>query len=562
MLLAGLKAHPWRTDGGRVATSRVSVASLPRAAALVVASGALYAFCYPPTPPEAGRGLAWVALAPLFLALRDRGLRTSAALAALWAVAATACVVRWVVPTLHGQFEWSSPASVGFLGVLAAVTAAPFFALTFGLARVGAGRRRLSPALFAAAFVSAEFLRGQIGLRSPWAPLGATQVDAERIRQLADLTGIYGVSGLVALVSAALAAALADARPWRRPRWPAARELAPAACAVLALLAAVAYGEWRIRDLEAASADPGRPALEVALVQGNLGSELRWKRSQASRALRRYGGLTRDTLAGMRADAAVRPPPDLVVWPENAIQTPVDDPIYGRPLLALARGAPLLLGAPRHERSGDGRRTFNSAHLITRDGHVASYDKRRLLPFGESRPLGALLAFGPRGNLDGGSWVAGRHPGVFILEGRRLGLLICLEVLHPELARDVVREGAELLVNLSNDAWFIGAGAREQHFAQTVFRAIETRRPLLRVTPTGITAVVSPSGEVEARLPEGTQGVLRASVAWPQGAPSLYARVGDVFAIGCALACAAPALQRGLGAARRRRAHEVGSRSA
>lgn len=508
-------------------------------------AGALYAACFPPTPSGVGLVLAWIAPALLYLVLRDRGPGAAAALAALWAAVATLCVVRWIVPTLHGHYEWSLAASLGFLVGLAAVSAAPFFALAFGLARLGA-RAPLSPALFAAAFVAAELLRGQLGLQSPWAPLGASQAPAERIRQIADLTGVYGVSALVAFVSAALAAALTGRR--------ARRGRGSLAAAAVALLLALLYGQWRIDALDA-RARSDAPALEVALVQGNLGSELRWRRSQSSRVLRRYGGLTRDAIAGVGPGASERPRPDLVVWPENAIQTPVDDPTYARPLFALARGAPLLFGAPRPERAGDLAGSFNSAHLIQRDGHVSTYDKRRLLPFGETRPLGALPGLGPRGDLDAEQWLAGRQPGVFVLDGRRLGVLICLEALYPELARDAVRDGAELLVNLSNDGWFAGPGGREQHFAQSVFRAVETRRPLLRATPTGISAVVSPGGEVEARLPEATAGVLRARVAWPSLPPSLYAQTGDVFAIGCVLACAFPAARRAALAARRRPAH-------
>jgi apolipoprotein N-acyltransferase len=347
------------------------------------------------------------------------------------------------------------------------------------------------------------------------------------VRQLADLTGVYGVSGVVAFVNAALAELLG-----RSTR----AALRPVATAAALLVFVVGYGALRIHQLVE---PPGAAVLDVALVQGNLRSELRWKRTHASRVLRLYGRLTREAILAQDER------PDLVIWPENALQTAVDDPSYGPPLMALARSVPLLIGAPRHTRDESGRREYNSAHFIHPGGHVASYDKRRLLPFSESRPLGSWASFGSRGDLDRGDWSAGRQPGVFALDGHGLGVLICMDALYPELAREAVEEGADVLVNISNDGWFVGPGALEQHFAHVVFRAIETRRPLLRIAPTGVTAVVSPAGDVVARLESDTRGTLRVQVHVPSSPPSLYAQIGDAFSIACLLVCSMPLVQRG-----------------
>ncbi len=497
-------------------------------AGCAVGSGVLYAACFAPTPATAGALLAWIALVPLFWALRGRGVAAAAGLAALFGCTATALSVRWIVPTLGSHFDWSLAPSLLFLTLLSASTAAPFLAGAFAL--VHAGGRPLHGvrgcALLAAAFVASELLRTHLGLRSPWATLGVTQAEATHIRQLADIGGVYAVSALVAFVNAAIADTLAQR---------GARDLRPACAAAIAVLCALLYGEMRVSQLEADSAGP---TLDVLLVQGDIAPELRWKRTQASRVLRRYGGLTRDELLGDEAR------PDLVIWPENALQTSVDDPTYGPPLLSLARSVPLLIGAPRHAQDESGRREYNTAHLIDRHGAAAHYDKRRLLPFSETSPLGDLASFGSRGDLDSGNWSAGNAPGVFTVDGHVMGVLICMEALYPALAREAIAEGAQVLVNLSNDGWFMGPGALEQHFAHVVLRAVETRRPLLRVTPTGITAIVSPAGEVVARLEPGERGVLRAAVPSPDTPASIHARLGDVFAIACLLVCALPATLR------------------
>jgi apolipoprotein N-acyltransferase len=497
----------------------------------VGASAALHGLLFPPFSLAA---LAWVALVPLFLTLRNRGPAAAALLAGVWAFLATNIVVVWLVPTLHEHFGWSLPASIAFLLGVSALAAAPFMAAAFGLV-AALPARRAAPGnafLLAAAWVAAEYARSHVGLRSPWAQLGDAHFASERLRQIADLTGVYGVSGVVALVNAALAelcALVLERRlglPWPRGRW-----WLGAASATAVLLAVLVYGEWR-----RAGPPVTGSAMEVALVQGNAAPELRWRRSAAARVLRRYGRLTRDLVLVREGEAR----PDLIVWPENAIQTGVDDLTFGPPLRALARGkVPLLIGAPRREDSGGGRTHFNSASLLLADGAVLHYDKRRLLPFSETRPLGAAVALDARGGLDAPQYTAGREPGLFPVGGQLLGILICMEAVYPELAREAVREGAHLLVNLSNDGWYRGHGASQQHFAQAVFRAVETRRPLLRATTTGITAVVTPEGRVSARLPERTTDVLRFRVPVPKGPPSLYAHVGDVFALGCTLACVA-----------------------
>jgi apolipoprotein N-acyltransferase len=111
-------------------------------------------------------------------------------------------------------------------------------------------------------------------------------------------------------------------------------------------------------------------------------------------------------------------------------------------------------------------------------------------------------------------------------------VLICLEALYPALAREVARAGADALVNLSHDGWYGGRGGAEQHLAQVRFRAIETRRPLVRSTTTGISAVVAPDGALAATLPPGARA-LRTRIPAPWPGTSLYVRFGDVFSVAC-----------------------------
>jgi apolipoprotein N-acyltransferase len=500
--------------------------------AATAAAAALYGLLF---PPYGAAWLSWLALLPLCLALRGARPLAAAGLAALFGWLTTLFIIAWLVPTLTGHFERPPLFAVVFWAAFSATALAPFYAVAFaGYARAcDALPAALRPALFAASWVAAELARAQLGFRSPWAWLGDAHAGSANLRQIADLTGVYGVSALVALGNASLAELAARVR--RRDRDTRERRAALRAAAAFAAILLVALGYGMLR--RAAFADP-EPGLRVAVVQGNEPAPLRWKRSAALRVLSRYGRLTQRELASGRA-------PDLVVWPENALQLSPEDPLYALALRQLAGRAPLLLGAPRVEEEGGSRRSFNSAWLLLPSGERAHYDKRRLLPFSETRPFGSAVELGRAGDLDPGVFSPGATPGLFRLGNDTLGVLICMEALYPELARELAAQGATLLVNLSNDGWYGGRGGAEQHIAQVVFRAVETRLPLVRSTTTGVSAIVDASGERVAELEAGRAGVLARALPRPPGGASLYVRVGDLFAWLCA-ACWAAALGFGL----------------
>ena len=185
----------------------------------------------------------------------------------------------------------------------------------------------------------------------------------------------------------------------------------------------------------------------------------------------------------------------------------------------------LLVGSPRVE-GATRPRLYNSAVLFGPERRIrGSHDKQRLLPFAEywPWPLDGL-------DLPGVVTTAGGRPQVLVAGDVRLGAMICYEVVFSELAHALARDGAEILVNLSNDAWFGTTGAIEQHFAAAVFRAIETRRPLLRSTNTGITAAIDAAGRVVARLPPEHAGALEVEVL-PSRASTWAVRLGGAVGI-------------------------------
>ena len=492
-----------------------ALASVP-----VLVSAALYAAALPPIDAQP---LAAIALAPLFAVIAMGGPARGALLGALWAVAATAGVTWWFPGMLQRFFGLSPISSALGLLALGAVVVAPTMAV-FGAALSALARRgRASPLAVAALFSGAELLRSRGPLAGPWALSGVLS-SGTPFAQIADLGGPYAAGFVIAAVNAALAGLVV---PALRPRG-AGRGLAVAG--VLAALAGT-YGVARIAETPS-----GERALRVAAVQGGVTTGFAFDATRSAPNLARYLELTREAAAAK---------PDLVVWPEHAIDFYLRDGSSERAeLLATLAALPVevVLGAPHYSRDGQGDEEFrNSVFSIDRGQIRDRIDKARLVPFAEVSPIGGGFAAGERPYRSGESrrpLRAGVGP---------LGVLICSEGLFPDAGRELASAGAVLLVHPSNDFWMGSPAAAEIMLRSAAFRAIETRRPLVRATPTGFSAFVDDRGRVVERAPWDTAKVLFGEVT-PARVVTPYMRWGDAplgLAAAAALALAlAPARAR------------------
>lgn len=233
--------------------------------------------------------------------------------------------------------------------------------------------------------------------------------------------------------------------------------------------------------------------LRYALIQGNIPQDVKWTREYQALSLQIYDDLTRQA-------TAVVPSPDLILWPETAapfyFQEPGPFHLWVR---RIAQGTltPLLFGAPAYEVTPEGVREFNRAYLLNRQGEVQGYyDKVHLVPFGEYVPWKKVLFFVHRLAQGIGEFAVGKGRYPLETESYRLGVLICYEAIFPHEVREFALRGANLLVQITNDAWFGPTWAPEQHLELSRLRAIELGIPLLRSANTGITAVISPSGKI------------------------------------------------------------------
>lgn len=471
-----------------------------RTAALCALSGFVLGLAFPAVDWE---GAAWVALAPVFWAATGARPRTALAFGWLAGVAFFLPLLRWLNYTfrVYSAIPW--PLTWGPVVLLAA-----YCALYFGLVALGLGwiarRRGRGTALAVAPFlwVGGEWVRGQLFGGFPWALLGYSQYAHLTVIQVAELGGVWAVSFVLAAVNAALAAAVS------LPRRPAAVGLLLVGGLVAGTLG---FGAWRL-------ADPGSPGrIRVAAMQPAIEQPLKWEPAHTAETLRVYGALT-------RAAAAERP--DLLVWPETASPTLLrQDPGLLASLQAIAERwqVPLLVGTVDIADTG---RPRNTAFLITAAGIVGRYDKIHLVPFGEFVPLANVIGF----VRSWAEFISELEPGsrtvVFQGPPAPFGVVICYEGVFPDLYRRFVRDGARLMVNMTNDGWFGRTEGPLQHLAMYPLRAVEHRTAVVRVANTGVSALIAPSGRIVSTLPLFERGNLIGEVPLRR-TETLYTRLGD-----------------------------------
>jgi len=194
-------------------------------------------------------------------------------------------------------------------------------------------------------------------------------------------------------------------------------------------------------------------------------------------------------------------------------------------------GADLIFGSPAYIKEKNGIRYYNRAYLLSPTGTVSGYyDKVHLVPFGEYVPLKRFLPFVQRLVQAAGDFASGKKIEPLKLHDFSAGILICFEVIFPELARIQAKKGAKILINLTNDAWFGMTSAPYQHLCMSVFRAVENGRPLIRAANTGFSAFIGPQGKIITRSDLFMEEILTQEVRLSNSSMRFYTLYGDVFA--------------------------------
>lgn len=358
--------------------------------------------------------------------------------------------------------------------------------------------RSLAPPLLAGlAWGGFEVICGLLFTGFPWLSLSTAFAFHPLWVQAASLVGGYGLSSLYAACAFLLAAALlAPPSPKRR---------LPVLSAIVLMSAIAGYGAWR---LESPLPPADGAGLTVVMAQGNVDQNHKWDPAFQQGTLRQYLALSEEALA--EAKSAYGPDrPILVLWPETAMpfyfQHSEDYALALRDFV-LRNNVHLAFGTLGVDYAPPPpAKLHNRLYLFSSLGGIEGYyDKQHLVPFGEYMPFAADIPF-LRDLLQGLDFSSGKEDAPLVLEEKNLslplGALICYESIFPALAQERVANGAQMLVNISNDGWFRKSSAPLQHLAHAVLRAVEQARPLLRSTNTGVTAVIDARGTITARIP-------------------------------------------------------------
>ncbi len=439
-----------------------------------------------------GGGAVWpilfVALVPLLLVIQRENVKG----AALWGITGGlvhfVLLLYWIVIVLgkYGGLAW-------FISIPALLLLALYMSLYIGLFALLARYilQAFPPAvslwLLPSLWVGIDWLRGVIFTGFPWMDLGYALYKVPYLIQIADLVGHHGVTFLVVFVNTCLMLIVTK----KHSVFGYLFLLVPTLC----LLGGIGiYSKNRFEQVQHEMSAPDASRITVGIVQGNVDQSVKWSPSEQQATVENYLSQTK-SLFGL-------PRPALVVWPETALPFYPPSNGYMQPLkqVVAADDFALLTGAPWYEiidRNAKKMNFYNSAILLQPDGLLGGkYYKTHLVPFGEYVPLKKFLPFLAPLVEAVGDFSTGRIEQPLVWQKARVGVLICFESVFPELSRKWVLAGANILVNLTNDAWYGKSSAPYQSLAMSVLRAVETRRSLVRSANTGISAFVTPAGTI------------------------------------------------------------------
>jgi apolipoprotein N-acyltransferase len=469
--------------------------------------------------PKVSQGyLAWVALTPLLFHLVRTQKTRNAFLGGLIAGMIQFLGTIYWIPRVMSHYGGLPVTAAWGLFVLLLAMLGCFPAVACAVTRYCIHRGGTAFLLvFAPVSISLEYIRCVIPFGGfPWLLTGYSQTDFLRLIQIADLLGVYGVGFLVVWVNVALVWAWIYQR--RRILSAAPIALAGAALAVCLIYGSAALRKW----------DTLEPSHHAALLQENLSVDeqepaLTWKYQQ---------GYVR--MADQLSHARV----DLLILPESPSPLFFQlDQGYREALQSLARrySLGLIFNNVSFRETEGAQRYFNSAFFLDQNGvEVGRYDKIHLVPFGEYVPLRRLFFFSQTISRD----VGGFHPGdrylTVPLRGHAVSAVICFEAIFPELSSEFIRRGSQLIINLTNDSWYGNSSAPYQHLAMARWRAVESRRYLLRAANSGISAIVAPSGRIQVQTGLLCQDIAVGRFAF-LSSESFYVRLGGYFPILCVI---------------------------
>ncbi|MEQ8253046.1 MAG: apolipoprotein N-acyltransferase [Smithellaceae bacterium] len=481
---------------------------------LAAASGVLLFLSF----PKYGSGfLAWIALMPLLWAIRGASsIRQGLFLGFITGMVCHVGLIYWItyVVVNYGYLPI-------YVGIVLMLLLACYLSIYISLFSAGViFFRRWIPLWLAAPvlWVCLEYCKSYLLTGFPWENLGYSQYLNKDIIQFADIAGVFGISFLIVLVNAALIEVIG-----KKTR----KEFILVAAVILIIAGVLLYGVKRSAQIDLILKDA--PATEVSIIQGNIDQAIKWNDSFQKETIDIYKNLSLQNMPS---------PGGLIVWPETAL--PFDYQDAGQfqeevRAVSLKTKSWFIFGSTSYENSKEKIDYYNSAYLLSPEGEIkGKYNKVHLVPYGEFVPLRTVFPFINKLTAGMGDFTAGSGYYPLTRGDKKIGVLICYEGILPSAAREYKKKGSQLLVNITNDAWFGATSAPFQHFSMAVFRAVETRFYLVRAANTGVSAIVDPRGEIVAGTNIFERAAIKGKVKY-SNIQTIYAEYGDILVLVCCL---------------------------
>jgi apolipoprotein N-acyltransferase len=467
---------------------------------LVISSALLMSLDYPPLPFGF---VIYFALVPLIFALENKGLSDAFKIGYIFGLISNSILLFWI--------GWATvPGAVAAILLLCLYTA--LLAWLYALVQKKWGRTSLFFLPFF--WVAMEYVRSLTEFSFPWLNLAYTQTYYLRIIQYASITGNYGVSFWIACLNLII---------YLTVKYKKRIGLAISIFAILIILPYI-YGSLVMSE------KIGKNDIRIALLQGDIDPKVKWDD--------RFLDYNIQTFVDMSKESA-KEDVDLIVWPETAAPCYLAyESIYMNKIQATSDSLniPLLVGTNDYSVTQQGRpQYYNSVFLFQpKNGYPQTYNKIHLVPFSEKIPYDEKFHISDKVQLGQSDFSSGESLTIFNSSKGKFATLICFESVYPALVRSFVREGAEFLVNITNDAWFGKTHGPFQHARIAVFRAIENRISIARCANTGVSMFVDPLGRVSGATKIFVRTTLVGKIPL-KFKKTFYTQHGDWFAQVCSL---------------------------
>ncbi|MDM8517866.1 apolipoprotein N-acyltransferase [Desulfobacterales bacterium HSG16] len=474
-------------------------------------SGIGYMLCF---PPFSLWFFSFIILVPFFMALdKAKSLKKHLIYGMLWGAGFSIGTGYGIFYALLTHYEKDFWIAVFFFLLCVIIP----YALLAGLFSTAYGQVKSRHPLFyiltiPCLWIVTSWLKAWIPLLIPWADIGYGVIPFLLFIQVADITGVYGVSFFLVMINAMFVVLISGSHR-RMP--------------IIIILAAIclpaAYGSFRISEIEKFAENKilSGQGICAAVVQGNFSLKERWSGMGFFHRVRTYLDLSRPENS---CNKTKQKQPEVIVWPETVlnVSSKVNDALFSQLLSSLGTSDTIITGGLRKDKIFDG--VYNSAFAVSGNGDLSWYDKHILLPYAERDLPGDNVL----GNFyDAPSdFLTGVSPSVIDAPCGKFGISICLEILYPGHIRKSVQDGADVLVNISNDGWFGKTSMPYIHYNAAKMRAVENRRFVLRAANSGISGIIKPTGKTA----EKTGLFLRSTVSTTittMEISSIYRQLGD-----------------------------------